>query len=368
VSDDFTQDPRFQEPPPFEGDDALISGVGTDEYLEQERPGALEPEFEVALHPDGAGAYAEVAGAETALGWAPDTELIARRGTWSEVWVRFRKDKFALVGIVIIAILVLVAIFAPWLAHITGHNPTTQYTDTGLTAQGMPVGPSHEFWLGTDTLGRDMATRLMYGARVSLIIGILANGFALLLGVIFGITAGYFRGGTETFIMRATDVMMAFPIFLFAIALSTAINKPGIWVLVLVIGIVYWTPMTRVIHGEVLSIREKEFVDAARLTGCSTARILYRHILPHLVAPIIVYTSLGIATTVLFEASLSFIGLGVQPPTPSWGQMISDAQNYYLVAPWLMIFPGLCIMLTVLAFNLVGDGLRDAFDPQQRRR
>ena len=168
--------------------------------------------------------------------------------------------------------------------------------------------------------------------------------------------------------MRATDVMMAFPIFLFAVALVSAFNLTGIWPLVLVIAIVYWTPMTRVIHGEVLSIREKEFVDAARLTGCSTPRILFRHILPHLVAPIIVYTSLGIATTILFEASLSYIGLGVQPPTPSWGQMIADGQSYYLSAPFLVIFPGLAIMITVLAFNLVGDGLRDAFDPQQRRR
>ncbi len=297
-------------------------------------------------------------------GWNPEAEAIAGRGTWSEVWRRFRKDKFAVVGLVIIVLLVLIAITAPW---IRPHNPVTQYND-GITNQGMPVGPSAKFWLGTDTLGRDLLSRLIYGARVSLVIGVLANGFALLLGVIFGITAGYFRGWVETLIMRATDVMMAFPIFLFAIALSAAINKPGIWVLVLVIGIAYWTPMTRVIHGEVLSIREKEFVDAARLTGCSTVRILYRHILPHLVAPIIVYTSLGIATTVLFEASLSFIGLGVQPPTASWGQMIFDGQAYYLAAPGLIIYPGLCIMLTVLAFNLVGDGLRDAFDPQQRRR
>jgi peptide/nickel transport system permease protein len=280
------------------------------------------------------------------------------------VWVRFRKDKFAVAGLVIIAILIVVAITAPWIRR---YDPTTQF-DSGLTNQGMPVFSNAKFWLGTDTLGRDLFSRLIYGARVSLLIGILANGFALVLGVIFGITAGYFRGWVETLIMRATDVMMAFPILLFAIALSAAINKPSIWVLVLVIGIAYWTPMTRVIHGEVLSIREKEFVDAARLTGCTNRRILVRHILPHLVAPIIVYTSLGIATTVLFEATLSYIGLGVQPPTPSWGQMISDGQAYYLAAPWLVLFPGLCIMVTVLAFNLVGDGLRDAFDPKQRRR
>jgi peptide/nickel transport system permease protein len=296
--------------------------------------------------------------------WAADAPLIEHRSTWQEVWLRFRRDKFALVGLAVIVILILVAALAPWIAP---HDPTKQF-DEGLTAKGQPVGSSAKFLLGTDELGRDLLSRLMYGARVSLVIGVLANGFALVLGVVFGLTAGYFRGWVETVIMRATDVMMAFPIFLFALALSAAINKPSIWIIILVIGIVYWTPMTRVIHGEVLSIREKEFVDAARLTGCTNRRILFRHILPHLVAPIIVYTSLGIATTILFEAALSYIGLGVQPPTPSWGQMVSSGQPYYLSAPHLIIYPGLAIMITVLAFNLVGDGLRDAFDPQQRRR
>ncbi len=303
------------------------------------------------------------AGGGEAAGWAADAPLIEHRSTWQEIWIRLRKDRFALIGLGVIALLVVIAVFAPWIAP---HDPTMQYEE-GLTMQGMPVGPSSEFWLGTDTLGRDLLSRLIYGARVSLVIGVLANGFALLLGVVFGLTAGYFRGAVETLLMRATDVMMAFPIYLFAVALVSVL-KPSLGILVLVIGIVYWTPMTRVIHGEVLSIREKEFVDAARLTGCSSARILYRHILPHLVAPIIVYTSLGIATTILFESTLSYIGLGVQPPTPSWGQMISEGQAYYLSAPHLVIYPGLCIMVTVLAFNLVGDGLRDAFDPQQRRR
>ena len=295
--------------------------------------------------------------------WSPDSLFIEHRTTWQEVRQRFVKDKFAVIGLFVIAALVIVAVFAPWIAP---HDPTTQF-DEGLTMKGMPIGSSAKFLLGTDTLGRDLLSRLIYGARVSLVIGVLANGLALILGVIFGLTAGYFRGWVETLIMRATDVMMAFPIYLFAVAL-VAVLKPSLWILVVVIGIVYWTPMTRVIHGEVLSIREKEFVDAAKLTGCSNLRILYRHILPHLVAPIIVYTSLGIATTVLFEATLSYIGLGVQPPTPSWGQMISDGQSYYLSAPHLVLYPGLAIMLTVLAFNLVGDGLRDAFDPQQRRR
>jgi peptide/nickel transport system permease protein len=335
------------------GDTGADAGLGT-----------IAPDMETGLRPGYETPAEDVALAEGTAGlWSPDAVLIEHKGTWQEVWERFRKDKFAVAGMVVICILVFVAIAAPWIAP---HDPTTQY-DEGLTMKGMPVGSSSQFWLGTDTLGRDLLSRLMYGARVSLVIGILANGLALLLGVIFGLTAGFFRGSTETLIMRATDVMMAFPIYLLAVAL-VSVFKPGLWILVFVIGFVYWTPMTRVIHGEVLSIREKEFVAAAKLTGCSNVRILYRHILPHLVAPIIVYTSLGIATTVLFEATLSYIGLGVQPPTPSWGQMISDGQNYYLSAPHLVIYPGLCIMITVLAFNLVGDGLRDAFDPQQRRR
>jgi len=342
--------------------------VSDDERREADelrRDGAIAPEPEMGLRPGGAGAGASLASGEAAAGYLGETLMIEQQSLGGEVWRRFRRDKFAMVGLAAIIVIILLAVFAPWIAP---HNPLTQYDD-GITMQGMPVGSSAKFPLGTDTLGRDMLSRILYGARVSLFIGIVANGFALLLGVVFGLSAGYFKGGTETLIMRMTDVMMAFPILLLAIALSTTVfSKGGVWLLVVVITIVYWTPMTRVIHGEVLSIREKEFVDAARLTGATNRRILFRHILPHLVAPIIVYTSLGIATTIVFEATLSYIGVGVQPPTPSWGQMISMGQDYYYTAPQLVIYPGLAIVITVLAFNLVGDGLRDAFDPQQRRR
>jgi peptide/nickel transport system permease protein len=332
---------------------------------ELRRNDMLEPEAEMDLRPSSATAGAELASGEAAAGYLGETLMIEQQGLASEVWRRFRRDKFAMIGLAAIIIIVLLAVFAPWIAP---HDPLKQF-DEGITMKGMPVGSSAKFPLGTDTLGRDMLSRILYGARVSLFIGIVANGFALLLGVVFGLTAGYFKGGSETLIMRMTDVMMAFPILLLAIALSTTVfSNGGVWLLVVVITIVYWTPMTRVIHGEVLSIREKEFVDAARLTGASNRRILFRHILPHLVAPIIVYTSLGIATTIVFEATLSYIGVGVQPPTPSWGQMISMGQDYYYTAPQLVIYPGLAIVITVLAFNLVGDGLRDAFDPQQRRR
>jgi peptide/nickel transport system permease protein len=342
--------------------------VSDDERREADelrRDGAIAPEPEMGLHPSAAAAGASLSSGEGAAGYFGETLMIEQQSLSGEVWRRFRRDKFAMVGLAAIIIIILLAVFAPWIAP---HDPLTQYDD-GITMQGMPVGSSAKFPLGTDTLGRDMLSRILYGARVSLFIGIVANGFALLLGVVFGLSAGYFKGGTETLIMRMTDVMMAFPILLLAIALSTTVfSKGGVWLLVVVITIVYWTPMTRVIHGEVLSIREKEFVDAARLTGATNRRILFRHILPHLVAPIIVYTSLGIATTIVFEATLSYIGVGVQPPTPSWGQMISMGQDYYYTAPQLVIYPGLAIVITVLAFNLVGDGLRDAFDPQQRRR
>jgi len=342
-----------------------VSDDESREAAEQRREGILEPEAEMDLRPGSATAGAELASGAAAAGYFGETLMIEQQSLGGEVWRRFRRDKFAMIGLAAIIIIIILAVFAPWIAP---HDPLKQF-DEGITMKGMPVGSSAKFLLGTDTLGRDMLSRILYGARVSLFIGIVANGFALLLGVVFGLTAGYFKGGAETLIMRMTDVMMAFPILLLAIALSTTVfSNGGVWLLVVVITIVYWTPMTRVIHGEVLSIREKEFVDAARLTGATNRRILFRHILPHLVAPIIVYTSLGIATTIVFEATLSYIGVGVQPPTPSWGQMISMGQDYYYTAPQLVIYPGLAIVITVLAFNLVGDGLRDAFDPQQRRR
>ena len=239
----------------------------------------LEPETEIDLGlGSSVAAESEIASGVGAAGmWSPDAMLIEHRSLWGEIWRRFRRDKFAMVGVVIIIGLIAVALLAPWIAP---HDPTKQY-DEGLTMEGMPVGSSSQFLLGTDTLGRDLLSRLMYGARVSLVVGVLANGFALVLGVIFGLTAGYFRGWAETLLMRMTDVMMAFPIILLAVALVSVL-KPSIWILILVIGIVYWTPMTRVIHGEVLRIREKEFVDAARLTGCSSRRIL---VAPHPAAP-----------------------------------------------------------------------------------
>lgn len=290
-----------------------------------------------------------------------ETVPVAFHSQWALVWYRFRRNKTALLGTGIVLLLLVAAIFAPLLAP---HDPT-QIFDSGLTLDGTPAPPSSTFLLGADTLGRDQLSRILYGARISLTIGIVANGLAMAIGVTVGLLGGYFSGWLGTVMMRVTDVMMAFPVLLLAIAL-VAVLKPSLWIVIAVIAFVYWTPIARIIHGQVLGIKEREFVEAARAVGVGHGRILVRHILPHLVPVIIVYTTLGIATNVLFEAALSFLGVGVQPPTPSWGAMISDGQSYYRSAPWLVIYPGLAIMLTVLGFSLLGDGLRDALDPMQK--
>jgi peptide/nickel transport system permease protein len=237
----------------------------------------------------------------------------------------------------------------------------------GLTLEGAPLPPSGTFWLGTDLLGRDLATRILYGARTSLIIGIVANGVALLIGALVGITAGYFRGWIGSVLMRFTDLMMAFPALLLAICLA-AILQPSLWIVALVIALVNWVQTARVIYTETSSLAEREFIDAERTIGASTPRILFRHILPHLLPTLIVWGTLGISTTVLLEATLSYLGIGVQPPTASWGNIIFENQTYFQVAPWLVFFPGAAILALALAFNLVGDALRDILDPIQRGR
>lgn len=282
-----------------------------------------------------------------------------RRG----VWRRLLQRKLAVLGLIIIFITVAGAIFAPWL---TPYHPDEQLFD-GLTLEGAPLPPSANFWLGTDLLGRDLATRILYGARTSLIIGIVANGAALLIGALVGVTAGYFRGWIGSALMRFTDLMMAFPALLLAICLA-AILQPSLWIVALVIALVNWVQTARVIYTETSSLAEREFIDAERTIGASTPRILFRHILPHLLPTIIVWGTLGISTTVLLEATLSYLGIGVQPPTASWGNIIFENQTYFQAAPWLVFFPGAAILALALAFNLVGDALRDILDPTQRGR
>lgn len=281
----------------------------------------------------------------------------------SSAWKRFRRDRLALFGLAVILVMVGAAVLAPVIAP---YDPAEQFFD-GLTLEGAPVPPGGKFFLGTDLLGRDLLSRLLYGARTSLIIGVVANGAAVVLGTLLGVTAGYVQGWLGAAIMRFTDLMMAFPALLLAIALA-AIFAPSLWIVAMVIALVNWVQIARVIYTETTGLAAREYIEAARSLGAGNGRILFLHILPHLVPTILVWATLGIATTVLLEATLSFLGIGVRPPTPSWGGIIFESQSYFLSAPWLVFFPGMAIMLLALAFNLVGDALRDALDPTQRGR
>ncbi len=282
-------------------------------------------------------------------------------------WRRLRQDRVAMTGMALAALIVLIALFAPLLAP---HDPAEQFRD-GLTPGGQPIAStllterSSRFLLGTDSNGRDLLSRILYGARVSLIIGVLANTLAVTIGTLVGAVAAFVGNPLESILMRFTEVMMAFPTLLLAMAL-VAILKPSMWIIIVVIGLVYWTWIARVVYGQVLSVRELDFVTAARALGAARRHILLRHILPQLIPTIIVWGTLGIATNVMLEASLSYLGIGMQPPTPSWGGMIQQGQSYYRTAPWMVIFPGLAIILTVFTFNMLGDGLRDALDPTQQ--
>lgn len=266
-------------------------------------------------------------------------------------------------GMAVIAVMVFCAVFSPW---IMPHDPFEQSFD-GLDLMGGPLPPGGEYLLGTDLLGRDLASRLILGTRTSLIIGVVANGIAVVLGAGVGIAAGYFGGWTAAVLMRFTDLMMAFPALLLAIVLA-AIFQPSLMIVALVIAMVNWVQMSRVIYTETRSLAEREFIQVQRAIGASPLRILGKHLLPHLLSSIIVFGTLGISTTVLLEATLSFLGVGVQPPMPSWGNIIFENQTYFSTAPWLVFIPGLLIVLLALAFNLVGDALRDILDPTLKGR
>jgi peptide/nickel transport system permease protein len=319
---------------------------------------------------------------------APDVQV---RGYWNQVWRRFRRDRAALVaGCVIIVLLLAAFIGAPLASHLVGHGPN-DVNPINAVVNGEPVGPwthvkslygtsSQLYVLGADGLtGRDEFLRLLYGAQVSFEVAV----FSTLLGVLFGVTlgsiAGYYGGLLDMIISRLTEMIMVFPFILFAIALAATIGprlnsytffgafSPGVLTLCLIIAVFSWFYPARIVRGMVLSLREQEFVEAARMIGASDARIIRSHLLPHLVAPIVVWSSLIVASNVLVEAGLSYLSVGVPPPTPSWGSLLSDASAFYLVQPWLMVWPGACVLLMVLAFNLLGDGLRDAFDPRGTR-
>ncbi len=276
---------------------------------------------------------------------------------------RFLRDPLTLIAFLTVALLLAAALAAPVVAPF---DPNEQFFD-GLTLEGAPLPPGERFWLGTDLLGRDLLSRLIFGARTSLTIGIVANGAAVAIGTLLGVTAGFAGGWLGTVVMRFTDLMMAFPALLLAIALA-AIFSPSLWIVALVIALVNWVQVARVTYTETLALKEREFVEAARALGAGPLRILATHVLPHLLSTVLVWATLGIATTVLLEATLSFLGVGVRPPTPSWGNIIFENQTYFATAPWLVFFPGAAILATALAFNLLGDALRDALDPTERGR
>jgi len=367
------------------------------------------------------------------------TREIAARSPFALFWRRLRQDKVALVALGFIFLLIFVAILAPLIVKIFGAHPPNEQNSNALDSFGSAAGPSSNYLMGTDGLGRDVFSRTLYGARISLQVAFLATGLILLIGVTLGMIAGYYRGAVDTFLSRSMDVVLAFPVLLLALGLGAACSlkgclsaaavgrdlviagvvillltvalaavrrgglkavtgadwalrlapgavivvmglilligmnskatliQPGLPVVIFVITLAGWPYMARIIRGQVLSLREKEFVEAARSLGASDSRIIFRHILPNLVAPIIVYTTLLIPTNILFEAALSFLGVGVQPPTASWGAMIADAIEIFDTAWWYMTFPGVALLLTVLAFNLVGDGLQDALNPRTGR-
>jgi peptide/nickel transport system permease protein len=269
---------------------------------------------------------------------------------------------------VVIVLIVIFALGAPLIAQWTGHGPTEQFRETGLSPAGMPVPPNGEFLLGTDQLGRDLLVRLAYGAQVSLLVGVVASLAASAIGILIGMTAGFFGGVVDTVLSRVIDLVMSVPFLLVAIA-TVSVLGPSLQLSISVIVFFSWAGLARVIRGQVLALREREFIETARSLGQSPIATMFRDVLPNLVVPIVVYTTLMIPAAIVFEATLSFLGLGTVPPTPSWGNMLADASNgsMYIVAPWMVLVPGLALLALTLTFNLVGDGLRDALDPSSAK-
>jgi len=290
-------------------------------------------------------------------------KTIEGRSPWQLALARLRRDRVAVGSAVVIGLIVLMAICAPLVAAAVGHGPNTQYRTTGLSPEGIPVGPNHTFLLGTDELGRDVLVRIFYGARISLLAGVVASLLAVATGVLVGLIAGYFGRAVDTLLSRFMDVVLSLPYLVFAIALIAVVG-PGLPVSIAVIAFFSFASVGRIVRGQVLSITQKEFIEAARSLGASDLRIMFVDILPNVLAPVIVYATLLIPASIVFEATLSFLGLGVVPPTASWGGMLSESIQYYQVAWWYVVFPGAALLITTLAFNLLGDSVRDAFDPR----
>jgi peptide/nickel transport system permease protein len=286
-------------------------------------------------------------------------KVFKRRGQFMEVWHRLKKNKLAVAGLVVLALLILLALFAEQIAPYF-------YDDQNISVALTPPGENPDYILGTDNLGRDILSRLIYGAQISLQVGLIAMAISVAFGVVFGAIAGYFGGRIDNIIMRVMDIMLAIPGILLAIAIAATLG-PGMTNAIISVGISGVPSMARVVRSSVLSVREMEYIEAAHAMNASHARIIIKHILPNVLAPIIVQATLGIANAILQACSLSFLGLGVQPPVPEWGAMISNSRPYLRDYSYMVTLPGLAIMITVFAINLLGDGLRDALDPKLKQ-
>jgi ABC-type dipeptide/oligopeptide/nickel transport system permease subunit len=297
-------------------------------------------------------------------GDAPASKKIEGRSPWRLAYERLRRDRAAKIAFATIMVIVLLALLAPVFAKIVGHGPNQQFIDIGENANGGPVPPSGTFWLGTDNNGRDLFIRILYGARISLLVGVLATMISVALGVVLGLAAGFIGGLVDTVIARLIDVMLSIPVLILAISIAY-IWHPSLWLVIIIVGVLSFTYLARIVRGQVISIKSREFIEAARALGARPWRIMFIDLLPNVMAQVIVYATLLIPAAIVFEASLSFLGVGVPPPTADWGSMISDASGFFQYGYWwFLLFPSVALLTTTLAFNIFGDSVRDALDPR----
>ncbi|HUJ06017.1 MAG TPA: ABC transporter permease [Streptosporangiaceae bacterium] len=295
------------------------------------------------------------------------TGAIEGRSQWQLTWRRLRHDKMAVASMIVIIVIAILAILAPVFAALTHHGQAQVFPNTGLSASGGPLSPgSHGFLFGTDELGRDLFIRVLYGARISLFVGLSTTAMATVAGVSIGLVTGFFGGWVDAVLARFIDTVLAFPFVVLALSLAVVFG-PSLTIVIAVITFFSWAGISRVVRGQALSIKEKEYIEAARSLGASPWRIMFVDMLPNLIAPVLVLATLSIPAAIVFEATLSFLGLGIQPPVASWGNILSDAQSYYQIAWWYLVFPAAALLITTLAFNLLGDGVRDALDPRTER-
>jgi peptide/nickel transport system permease protein len=307
---------------------------------------------------------ADAAAEAGSAGGAVVGKRVEGRGPWRLAFERLRKDRVAKISAGVIVLIALLAVLAPVFASLTGHAPNQPFVNIGENAEGGPVPPSPTFWFGTDSSGRDLFVRVLYGAQISLLVGVVATAISMAVGVVFGLAAGYFGGVVDSVIARFVDVVLAVPFLVLAIAIAYIVG-PSLWLVILIVGGLGFTYPARIVRGQVISLREKEFVLAARALGASPWRIMFVDLLPNVMAQVIVYGTLLIPVSIVTEAALSFLGVGVPPPTADWGSMISDASSYYQYGYWwYLLFPSLALLILTLAFNILGDSVRDAFDPR----